>query len=241
MADKIYAMLVDDEQEAIDYLSILLEENCPQVELVATATNSTDALIKIYRFHPELVFMDIKIDDKDGFDIVEEMKSQNHVPHVIFVTAYDHYAIDAFRANATDYLLKPVEIVELCRAVEKYAEIREKYIDFQQFRKLVGTASSKIRFNTRTGYILVNPEDIVYCQSDGNYTELFLNDDTRKLVTYNLRNMALKLPESFKRISRFHVINEKYLSEVDKSKHQCFLKYGTAVISLNYSSRIFDN
>lgn len=240
MLDKINAIIVDDEQEAIDYLSILLAETCPQVDLLATATSSDDALRKIYQYHPGLVFMDIQIDKKSGFDVVEEMKNQNHVPHVIFVTAYNRYAIEAFKANATDYLLKPVDKNELVRAVNKYAELAGKEFDLQYIQKLVGKEVSKIRFNTRTGYILVNPGEIVYCQADGNYTEINMQDESKKLVTYNLRNLISLLPENtFKRISRFHVINEKFLSEVDKGKRLCLLKNGSQRIALTYSPKIF--
>lgn len=240
MSDKINAIIVDDEQEAIDYLSILLKENCPQVELLTTSTNSDDALRKIDRHQPELVFMDIEIDHRNGFDVVNEIKTLNRVPHIIFVTAYDRYAVEAFKANATDYLLKPIEKEELIRAVNKYADIAQKQVDLQYIQKLIGKASSRLRFNTRNGYILIDPNEIVYCQADGNYTEIFLQDSSKKLISYNLRSLISQLPEnSFKRISRFHAINEKFLREVDRGKHLCLLQNGKETITLSYSPKIF--
>ncbi|WP_167613970.1 LytR/AlgR family response regulator transcription factor [Maribellus sediminis] len=240
MPDKINAIIVDDEQEAIDYLSILLKENCPHVELLATCTNSDDAVRRIDMYQPDLVFMDIQIDHRNGFDVVKEIKPQNQEPHIIFVTAYDRYAVEAFKANATDYLLKPVEKDELVRAVKKYAGFSKNQVDLEYIQRLIGKAPSKLRFNTRNGYILVNPDEIVYCQADGNYTELFLQDNSKKLISYNLRTLFAQLPgNSFKRISRFHAINEKFLREVDRGKHQCLLQNGAQKVTLSYSPKIF--
>jgi len=242
MEDKIPVMLVDDEQEAIDYLSILLHENCPEVQIVATATNATDALSKVFRHHPVLLFLDIKMDGKDGFEIAAEIQKENHSPHIVFVTAYDKYAIDAFKANAMDYLLKPVDPQELERVVLKFRKMNKNDFDVEQIRSLISTGNSKIRFNTRTGYILIDPRDVVYCQSDGNYTDIILKDDSIKTVTYNLGSVVQWLHEqNFKRISRFHVINEKFLSEVDRSNHECILRYGDHKISLPYSNKVFND
>ncbi len=240
MNKRISVLIVDDEQEAIDYLSILIKENFPEFEIVGSAMKSKVAVQKIYRFHPDLLFLDIKIDEKDGFDILKDIKNDKHFPHVIFVTAFDHFAIEAFKVNAIDYLLKPVEKEELKRAVIKYLDLTEKESYLENIKNLFSSRNGKIRFNSRTGYILIDPDDIFYCQSDGNYSEIYLVDGSRKIVTYNLRTLiTLLTDESFTRISRFHVINENYLSEVDKGKHICMLKSGSTQISLSYSSRIF--
>ena len=242
MQEKIQVMLVDDEQEAIDYLSILLRENCPQTEIVATATQSSEALRKVFRFHPQLLFLDIKMDGKDGFDIASEIQKEHHSPYIIFVTAYDRFAIDAFKANALDYLLKPVDPEELKRVVQKFLELYQKDLDFSQVRKLLSNENSKLRFNTRTGYILIDPNDIVYCQSDGNYSDIILQDGSKKTVTYNLGALLQQLSdEIFTRISRFHIIHEKFLTEVDRSTHSCVLQFGNQKIILPYSSKVFND
>lgn len=237
---EIQVMIVDDEQEAIDYLSILLQENCPEVKVVSTATQPADALRKIFRYHPDLLFLDIKMEGKDGFEIAAEIQNENHPVHIIFVTAYDRYAIDAFKANALDYLLKPVDSAELQRVVQKFLDLRKNDFDYDQIRELIAGKNSKIRFNTRTGYILIDPIDMVYCQSDGNYSEIVLQDGSKKVVTSNLGQLLNLLPDSgFKRISRFHIIQERYLTEVDRSKHQCMLQFNNQQIALAYSSKIF--
>jgi len=240
METKFTAFLVDDEPEAIDYLSILIKENCPDIEVIATAASAASAIPKIFRSHPDLLFLDIQMDDMNGFELVEVLQKENHLPHVIFVTAYDNYAIDAFKANAMDYLLKPVDRGELKRVVSKFTDIRKKELAVETIQKILRDMPTRIRFNTRTGYILLNPEEIVYCQADGNYCDIFLNDNTQKVVSCNLGTLMDLLPEGiFKRISRFHVINERFLTEVDRGKHLCVLKNEKKEITLSYSSKLF--
>lgn len=240
MEREINVMIVDDEQEAIDYLSILLKENFPDINIVATAGSSKEALEKAFRKHPDLVFLDIKIDAKNGFDILNELKKENHTPHIVFVTAYNQYAVEAFKVNALDYLLKPVDNEELNRAVSKFYEQKGKDLQFQNIHNFLNNHRPKIRFNTRAGYILIHPDEIVYCQSDGNYTEIYLKDKSKKLVCYNLKNFLEQLPDvQFKRISRYYIINEKYLSEVDRGKQKCKLIVEGETIELKYSLIMF--
>lgn len=234
-------IIVDDEQEAIDYLSILINESFPKLEIIATSNTSESAIQQISRLEPDLVFLDIKIDNKNGFEILKDLGKINYSPHIIFVTAFDHYAIDAFKVNAIDYLLKPVEIEQLQRAVNKYLDLNEKKTYFENIQNLISGSKRKIRFNSRTGFILIDTRDIVYCQSDGNYSEIYLKDGSKKIVSYNLRSLMKELPDdSFTRISRFNVINEKYLEEVDKRKRICILNNGFSNVSLSYSPRIYN-
>ncbi len=240
MHKPVSAIIVDDEREAIDYLSILLKENFPEISIIATAVNSSDAEMQVFKKRPDLLFLDIKIDSKNGFDIIEELNNENYFPHVIFVTAYDNFAIEAFKANAIDYLLKPVDPGDLVRAVKKFFEKRQLEQEPQNILGLLNNYNPRIQFNTRTGYILINPFDIVYCKSDGNYSEIYLKDNTKKLVSYNLKNLLEQLPQPpFKRISRFHIINERYLVEVNKGIHSCKLMAADLQVFLNYSPKVF--
>ncbi|WP_394698686.1 LytR/AlgR family response regulator transcription factor [uncultured Draconibacterium sp.] len=237
--DKIKVMIVDDEQEAIDLLQILLKENFPEILVSATARSSTEAIEKAFRKHPDLIFLDIKIDHKNGFDILDELNEENHDPHIIFITAYNQYAIDAFKANAIDYLLKPIEPKELINAVNKYLSHSEKELHLKNVLGLINKNKSKIRFNITNGYILIHPEEIVYCQSDGNYSEIYLNDNSKKVVCYNLKNLLKKLPQpTFNRISRYNIINKDYLTEVNRKKQICKLNTNQKEIQLTYSSKM---
>lgn len=236
MEREINVMIVDDEQEAIDYLSILLKENFPDINIVATAGSSKEALEKAFRKHPDLVFLDIKIDAKNGFDILNELKKENHTPHIVFVTAYNQYAVEAFKVNALDYLLKPVDNEELNRAVSKFYEQKGKDLQFQNIHNFLNNHRPKIRFNTRNGFILIHPDEIVYCQSDGNYSEIILKDKSKNIVCYNLKKLLKEISSTrFVRISRYNIINKDYLVEVDRGKKQCILSTNEWRITLGYS------
>ncbi len=236
----INVMIVDDEQEAIDYLAILLHEYFPEINITATAKSSEEAVNLAFRKHPDLIFLDIKIDSKNGFDIIKELGSEGHKPHIIFVTAYDKYAIEAFKTDATDYLLKPVDAEDLTRAVNKFAGQREKELQYQNIENRLNNYRPKIRFNTRTGYILLNPDDIVYCRADGNYSEIYLKGQPKKVVTSNLRNLIKQLPQPpFQRISRYNIINKNYLTEVDRGNRECKLFFNGEEVVLRYSPQLF--
>jgi len=233
-------MIVDDEQEAIDYLAILIAENFPDIKIVATSKNSKEAVELTCRKHPDLIFLDIKIDLKNGFDVVRELEQENHKPHIIFVTAFTQFAVEAFKVNATDYLLKPVDPDDLKRAVNKYLKHRESNLVFENRRTLMNNYQPKVKFNTQKGYILVNPMDVIYCESDGNYSQIYLKGKTKKTVCYNLGNLLTLLPkEQFQRISRYNIINEFYLSEVNRGKQKCILSVDGEEVRLNYSSKMF--
>lgn len=240
MDNEIKVMIVDDEQEAIDLLVILLSENFSNIKVVATARKSDEAINLVCRKHPDIIFLDIEIDTQNGFDVVEKLKQENHLPHIIFVTAYNKYAVDAFKTNALDYLLKPLDTKDLIRAIDKFAEQREKELQHQDIKNHINNYQPKIKFNTQNGYILVNPEEVVYCESDGNYSHLYLKDQSKKTVCYNLRNLFKQLPHpQFKRISRYYLVNENFLSEVNRGKQECILSVNEKEIILNFSSKMF--
>ena len=240
MKKGITAMIIDDEREAIDYLEILLNESFPEVDVVSTACSSDEAIKKVFVKHPDLIFLDIEIDSLNGFDIVEKLEQENHFPYIIFITAYNKYAINAFKVNALDYLLKPVEVEDLKRAINKYSAQKEKDLQYQNIQNLLNNYHPKIRFNTRNGFILINPDEIVYCQADGNYSEIYVANQSKKVVSSNLKNLFKQLPNpQFKRISRYNIINEKYLIEVDRGKKECKLLVDGQEIVLNFSPKLF--
>ena len=233
-------LIVDDELQAINNLVLLLEESFPELEICATAQTSEKAIQLAYRKHPDLIFLDIKIDKRNGFDIVKELEKEEHFPYIVFVTAHDQFAVNAFKFNAFDYLLKPVDKQDLERVINKFITQKEKDVSQKNVFQLLSKFQPKIRFNTRQGYILISPDDIVYCESDGNYTNLHLNDRTKKIVCYNLKNLLKLLPDTlFRRISRYNIINENYLIEVDRGKKVCILSIDGGVKMLNYSSKMF--
>lgn len=226
-------MLVDDEQVAVDYLTSLLAEHHPELEVVVTAVSSAEALDKYHRIFPDLLFLDVQIDDRSGFDIISEIYREGRNPYVIFVTAFDRYAVEAFRQNALDYLLKPVTPADLKRAVQKFITTREKDEPYRSIRNFMEQAQKKIRFNTREGFILFSPDEILCCEASQNYTKIFTINDHSEIISMNLGKIEeILTPPVFWRISKSHVVNTKYLTKVDRKRRECILSYGDTKLRL---------
>ena len=226
-------MLVDDEQVAIDYLGSLLAEHHPGLEVVGSAVSSAEALEKYHNTLPELLFLDVQIDDKSGFEILSEIHKKGKDPYVIFVTAWDSYAVEAFRQNALDYLLKPVTPVDLKRAVQKFIISREKDEPYRSIRNFMEQAQKKIRFNTREGFILFSPDEILCCEASQNYTKIITINDHSEIISMNLGKIEeILTPPVFWRISKSHVVNTKYLTKVDRKRRECILSYGETKLRL---------
>ncbi len=230
-------MIVDDEQDAVEYLSTLIRENCAFFQIVATSNSSADAVLQYYKFRPDLVFMDIEIDRMNGFDIINEISGEKQKTHFIFVTGYDRYAVEAFKTNTLGYLLKPVAREELVRVVDRFVQTRETEFQQESFWQFVRDYSGKIRFNTSTGFVLVNPVEILWCEADRNYTKIFISPDKPLLVSVNLAVVEEKLPsEGFQRISRSILINDRHLSSVHRRNKICTLLFKGQEILLQASA-----
>jgi two-component system LytT family response regulator len=219
-------MIVDDEQDAVEFLTTLILENCPFLKIVATANSSEDSLKQYYKTRPDLVFMDIEVDQMNGFDIISEICVEKHSPHFIFVTGYNRYAVDAFKTNALGYLLKPVDKVDLIKVVGRFTTNKEKELQQEKIWQFIRDYSGKIRFNTLTGFILLHPEEILWCEADHNYTNIFISIEKQVLVSVNLAVVEGKLPPTgFQRISRSILINARYLASVNRQNKTCTLRW----------------
>jgi len=221
----IKAMIVDDEEEARNLLERLLLR-FQDIEVVGKAASTDEALeIAIDRL-PDLVFLDIHMPEKDGFVLIDYFKKYMLNTKVVFVTAHAEFAISAFKVAAFDYLLKPVIMDQLRETILRFKAGRNHAgNDRNTVLPAAKTAHpAKIKFNTRTGYILVSPDDILYCEADVNYTTIYLGKEHREVVTVNLGKVEEILsPCSFYRISRSVLINQHYLSKADRQKKNCLL------------------
>jgi DNA-binding LytR/AlgR family response regulator len=228
MEEVIRILVVDDEPEARELLSYMLQEN-RGVEVVGLAATVDEGIKLMNREHPHLVLLDIQMPEKDGFHFIEQVRGFREAPGIIFVTAYEHYAIQAIRNSVFDYILKPVHQEELNQAIERYRSsgIKVHEQDFQQMMTaLRGSVNSRIKLNTRSGYVLIDSAEVVYCQADGNYTHIQLTRGTREIVTQNLGTIEEVLKgNSFFRASRSYLLNLKYLSRVDRKSCNCILEY----------------
>jgi two-component system, LytTR family, response regulator len=213
------AVIVEDEKNSQELLKELVTEYCDGVEVVAIAGNVAEALAAIETEKPDLLFLDIELPDGDGFQVLE--KSPALTFDVIFTTAYDQYAMRAFKFAATDYLLKPVDIEELEQATARVVEKRKEADQpdnenlqalIQNIRQINQKPFKRIVLPTSNGFTVVNPEDIIRCESDRNYTFIFLKDGRRILVSRTIKEYDEMLSEhNFFRIHQSHLINLAFL------------------------------
>jgi len=221
----IKTILVDDEPDAINLLKDLLVD-IEEIEILATAKNVNNAYQVIIEHEPDLIFLDIQMPEQSGFELVKKLQNENIHLTIIFVTAFDEFAIQAIKHAAFDFLLKPIDRNELAEAIKRFKEEKQNKSVPDKLDRLLAKLEQpkKIRFNTRTGYLLIDPEEIVYCESDGNYSDIHLTSGKKEIITCNLRGMEEKLPaEYFFRISRFNIVNLKYLARVDRKSKICEL------------------
>jgi two-component system, LytTR family, response regulator len=233
----IRALIVDDEEGARDIMEHLLKK-FPDVEVVGKASSADEALEMIIRCMPDLVFLDVQMPEKNGFHLVEYLQKYLFSTHVIFVTAHAKFAIDALKVAAFDYLLKPVLMSELQETILRFkaTQVKKSAVINHEQPVEKSPRQCKLKFNTRTGYILVSPEEIMYCEADVNYTTLYFGKDNREVITMNLGRVEEILAlHSFYRISRSILINRQYLCKADRQKKHCILEKGNERIVLEIS------
>ncbi|MBN1197908.1 MAG: response regulator transcription factor [Bacteroidales bacterium] len=240
MAGKpFHTIIVDDELKAISLLQQHLV-NYKQIRCIGAYTNPEEAIEHILSEKPDLLFLDIQMPEKTGFDIVKEIKSDHYSPQIIFITAFERYAIEAIRHAAFDYLLKPINPLELAQTLERMDSPRENLNFPMRFERLMDKISQakQLKFNTCSGFIILDTDEIIYCEACRNYCEIYLIDDRSEVVTLSLNEVGKLLPEtSFFRISRFHIINLKFLRKVERRNHTAFLQVGGETIQLKISAR----
>jgi two-component system LytT family response regulator len=211
------AIIIEDEKKGREILQKLLNDYCGDVEVVATAADAEEGYEMIRRHAPDLVFLDIEMPGGNGFELLEKFDEINF--HIVFTTAYDSYALKAIKFHALDYLLKPIDIDELCAAVAHAQKILNRpqpvqYREFIETRKL--DYNGRISLPVKEGLIYVKLSDIVRIESDGGYSTFYILDGSRHIVSRNLKDYEDILPaDSFFRVHKSHLINirrvKKYL------------------------------
>jgi two-component system, LytTR family, response regulator len=203
------ALIIDDERLARTELQRLLSK-IPEVQVVGEAVNADDALQKIAELNPEILFLDIQMPGKTGFDLLEELDT---VPHVIFTTAYDEYALKAFEYNALDYLLKPIEQSRLEEAIKRLI-VREQ---IQQEEQPASMLKPEDRVFVKDGERcwFVKLEDVRLFESEGNYVRIFFNDN-KPLILRTLNYLDERLDQhTFFRANRKHILNLKWVENIE--------------------------
>lgn len=205
------ALIIDDERLARTELRRLLEP-FKEIQIVGEAVNADDASEKIAQLNPELLFLDIQMPGKSGFDLLEML---DKVPKVIFTTAYDEYALKAFEYNALDYLLKPIESRRLEEAIRKIVELGKKDVQIKSALPDILSAEDQVFVKDGDRCWFVKLERIRLFESEGNYVRLYF-EDNKPLILRTLNYLDERLdPRSFFRANRKHIINLKWIESIE--------------------------
>ena len=207
------AIIIDDERLARTELRKLLQDY-PEVEVVDEAANADEGINKIDTLQPDLVFLDIQMPGKTGFDMLAELE---RAPHVIFTTAYDEYALKAFEVNALDYLLKPIEPKRLADAMQKLhiAETKENHVVPENFNQSILTESDQVFVKDGERCWFVKLSDIRLFESVGNYAKVFFASN-KPLILKSLNALEERLdPKTFFRANRKHIVNLRMIEKIE--------------------------
>ncbi len=216
---KLNAIIVEDEETSREILRNYLKKYCPNVQILGEASNVEEALILIRNNDLDLVFLDVEMPYGNAFDLLDKVDDINF--ETVFVTAYNHYAIDALNAHASYYLMKPISIDELIKAVDYVAEIRtkEEALQDQVFVPKTNAVSGKITIPQQDGFEIVNTSDILYCKADDNYTEIYLNNNKKKVVSKTLKYFEDALNDTgFARVHKSYLVNVNEIVRYVKGK-----------------------
>ncbi|MEO8403265.1 MAG: LytTR family DNA-binding domain-containing protein [Chitinophagaceae bacterium] len=212
----ITAILVDDEENNLSALKEKINRHCKEVKIIAICDNAEMAIKSIDSLQPDIVFLDIEMPVMNGFLMLQQLSFKNF--ELIFATAYDHYAIKAIQFSALDYLIKPIEIEDLKRAVNRAVEKKNNTIPNKQLELLLeNLVTSKqtyrrIAIPTASGLEFIKTDDIVCLEASINYTYLYLDDGVKYTVSRTLKDFEDMLPaELFLRIHNSYIINKNYI------------------------------
>ena len=216
---KIRTILVDDEARNLRLSKSLIEKNCPQLEIIMLCDDPENAVEIIKELKPQLVFLDVEMPYLNGFEVLKKVEPVDF--EVIFLTAFSHYAIDAFKSNAIGYLTKPIDVKDLIQAVENAEKrINEKSFNkniftlLEQTKQPAANTDEKIALATQSGILFVKLNEIIYCESSGNYTTFYFENNKHIIVSRQIGEYEKLLPESlFIRVHDKYIVQLKYIKE----------------------------
>ncbi|WP_034042929.1 LytR/AlgR family response regulator transcription factor [Wocania ichthyoenteri] len=216
---KLTSIIVEDEETSRQILNNYLKKYCPNVTVLGEAENVEEALVLIRNNDLDLVFLDVEMPYGNAFDLLDKVGDINF--ETVFVTAYNHYAIDALNAHASYYLMKPISIDELIKAVDYVTEIKtkEEALQNQVLVPKTNTVNGKITIPQQNGFEVIDTSDILYCKADDNYTEIYLNANKKKVVSKTLKYFEDILKDSgFARVHKSHLVNVNEVVKYMKGK-----------------------
>ncbi|MEZ5043344.1 MAG: LytTR family DNA-binding domain-containing protein [Saprospiraceae bacterium] len=210
----ISTVIIDDESGSRNNLRLLIERYCPEIEILGMAEDVPSGLKLINVLKPALIFLDIEMPGQDGFALIDQLPDKTNLK-IIFTTAYEQYAIRAFKVSALDYLLKPIDIRELQAAVAKLKEDKQHIGErLDMLGETLKHGINKIAIPHQDGLVFVKLEDIVFLEAKRNYTNIYKQNDKPLLVAKSLREFEeLLLQSGFFRTHRSFIINLSHVEE----------------------------
>jgi two-component system LytT family response regulator len=218
----IKAIIVDDELSAIKNLEWEINKFCEGITVTDTFTDPTEAISAINYLKPDCVFLDIEMPEIDGFQLLNSLKYRDF--DLIITTAFDNYAIKAFKENAIDYLLKPIDSDDLVKSVERIKQNKEKNNLGWDFKKAFQDAipkNTKVALPFAGKTLFVDPDEILYCQSDGNYTKVYFTEMKCEILSKTIKRVEMIIgSQDFFRVHNSFLVNTKYIKEFVKGDGQ---------------------
>lgn len=220
LTGKITSVIVEDEAAATVALQNYLRKFCPQVEVTGTAQNSREAIRLLHELQPQLVFLDVEMPFGNAFDVLEGCQDLQF--ETIFVTAFSEYSLRALNQSAAYYLLKPVSIEELILAVNKVQQQLQQKHWLNRNRIIMENAREsnpgmqQVILPTLDGFDVVKMNEIIRLRGNGNFTDVYLTNGTKKMVCRFLKHFSEMLPHPFVRVHKSHIINIHYVQSYHK-------------------------
>ncbi len=215
---QIKSIIIDDEKHSLISTEILLKKYCPGINIVAKSLTPEQGIELIDTLKPDLVFLDIAMPSMNGFELLQELQYREFA--LIFTTAYNTYAINAFKVNAIDYLLKPIEPEELIKAIDKVKQNMEKDFQLKRIESIILNLGKNQSGNERLALpyegriMMLDHHSIVCCESDRNYTRIHLADKSSLLISRTLKDIEQMLPHpNFLRIHHSYLVNITHVKE----------------------------
>lgn len=234
------AIIVDDEEAALNSLELLTQTYCPNVSIVAKGESVNEGLELIKKHNPDIVFLDIEMPHGNGFELIERSPNLNY--EVIFITAYNQFAIKAFKYSAIDYILKPIDPDELVKAVQKVTEQREKQVSPREryallFDNIKDVLPRKLVLPSNKGINYVDLDNVIYTII-GNSIEFYFTDNTYKKSENNIQNLKeILLEKGFINATSSCFINLNKVVKVDRNDNGKVIFDGGHTLELNSISK----
>jgi two-component system LytT family response regulator len=239
---EIRTIIVEDEFPARETLEMYLAKYCPEVKIVATADDANKALEAIRNHEVDLVFLDVELPFGNAFDLLEKVGEINF--EMVFITAYANYAIKALNQDAAHYILKPISIEELIKAVDKVKQLmRSKQINsgLQQINKVKDYHTLQRRkfvFPNMNGFELIELSKIIRCRADDNYTEFIFVDGSKKLISKTLKTVEDQLSEyGFLRVHKSNLVNLNHINSFQKGNPGTLIMVDQSEVSITTSKK----